>query len=309
MSMDLKKLDTFRLVARFGSLSRVAAQRGLTLPAVSIQIKNLETDLGVKLFDHRPNRVTLTHHGRILLKEANSILDSVVRAREVLTKPVHGYEGNVLVSISADLGRLFAPRVAAFLRRHPNLNVTILARRTRESLALVMGGEIDMAIGFFPRVPRGVSRTMIADTDISLVIPRGHALARQKAPGLADVFAYRVVTRRLLLDDAVVTKKTPLYLPNLIAVDTCQLAMDFVECEQGVGLVHGLCATADPRKTLLQIDMTRHFAKTGVALITRANAALGPAAQALRESFVDKATGLRAPARPSAGAAKGGRSG
>lgn len=289
MPMDLKKLDTFRLVARFGSLSRAAVQRGLTLPAVSIQIKNLETDLGVKLFDHRPNRLTLTHHGRILLKEANGILESVVRAREALTNPVHGYEGNVPVSIAADLGRLFAPSIAAFVRQHPNLSVTILARRTRESLALVMSGEIDMAIGFFPKVPRGIVKKVIVDTDISLMIPRDHPLAKQKTPSLAEVFAHRVVARRLLLDDILVTKKSPLYLPSLIAVDTCDLAMDFTKLKQGVGLVHDICVGDEQRKHLRAIDMTRYFAKTEVSLVMRSNAALGPAAQALMQAFVDAA--------------------
>lgn len=287
MYLDLKKLETFRLVARFGSLSRVAAQRGLTVPAVSIQIKNLETDLGVKLFDHKPNRVALTHHGRLLLKEANELLDSAVRVKETITKPAHGHEGNVMVSVVADLGPLFAPQIAAFVGQHPNLNITILARRTRESMALVMSGEIDMAVGFFPRVSRGIIKTAISDTAISLLAPRGHPLTKKTAPTLADVFAFRVVTRRLLLDDASLNKRSQLHLPNLIAVDTCELAMDFAELGQGVALVHGLCADSDPRRNLRRIDMTRHFATTSVSLITRSGAVLSPAAQALMQALRD----------------------
>jgi DNA-binding transcriptional LysR family regulator len=290
MYLDLKRLDTFRLVARFGSLSRVAAQRGLTVPAVSIQIKNLETELGVKLFDHRPNRVTLTHHGRLLLKEANELLDSAVRVKEAITKPAHGYEGNVMVSVATDLGRLFAPKVAAFVDQHPNLNVTILARRTRESIALVMSGEIDMAVGFFPRVPRGIIKTAITDTAISLVVPRSHPLARKTSPTLAEVFAFRVVARRLLLDDASLTWPSQLHLPNLIAVDTCQLALDFAEFGQGVGLVHDACANFDPRKKLRLIDMTRYFAATNVSLIARSGAVLSPAAQALMHALAESSS-------------------
>jgi DNA-binding transcriptional LysR family regulator len=284
--MDLKKLDMFRLVARFGSLSRAAAQFGVTLQAVSIQIKKLETELGVKLFDHRPNRVILTDHGKILLREANNVIESVVRAKEALTKPIAGYEGNLLISIASDIGQLFAPKIATFIGSHPSLSVTILSRRTRESMALVSSGEVDMALGFFPRIPRGIAKKTILHTDISLVVPRKHSLARKKSPTLTDVFAHRVVARRLLLDDALYADKNPLYLPNMINVDTCELAIDFVKLGEGVALTHGVCSRLAKQGGLIQIDMTRHFAKNEISLITRANAPLGPVAHALVQTFI-----------------------
>lgn len=73
----------------------------------------------------------------------------------------------------------------------------------------------------------------------------------------------------------------------LDSVDTCQLTIDFVRFGHGVGLIHGLCAGADLAKDLRQIDMTRHFARTGIALITRSNAALRPAARALMQAVID----------------------
>jgi DNA-binding transcriptional LysR family regulator len=290
MAIDLKKLETFRLVARFGSLSRAAVQLGLTVPAVSIQIKNLETDLGVSLFDHRPNRLKLTHHGSILLKDTNAILEAVERATETLTHPVRSYEGNILIAISADLARFAAPVISAFANKHPNLSITILARRTRESLSLVLSGEIDMAIGFFPRVPRGISKKALLDSDVTLLVPQFHPLARQRTPSLSQAFDFRVITRRLILDDMILPRKASIYLPNIIAVDTCQLAMDFVELQQGVGLVHGFCARADKRKKLRHIDMSHYFDRNPASLIMRSNAILGPAASALEKEITDSFT-------------------
>jgi DNA-binding transcriptional LysR family regulator len=284
--MDLKKLDMFRLVARFGSLTRAAAQFGVTLPAISIQIKKLENELGVKLFDHRPNRVILTDHGKILLREANNVIESVVRAQEAVKKPTTSYEGSLLIAIASDLGHLVAPKIAAFIGRHPNLNATILSRRTRESMALVSSGEIDMAVGFFPRIPRGLAKRIILNTGVSLVIPRRHPLACKKAPTLAEVFAHRVVARRLLLDDALYAEKNPLYLPNVINVDTCQMAINLVELGQGIALAHDICVQAASQKRLVELDVTRHFAKNEVSLITRADAPLGPVAQALVAIFM-----------------------
>lgn len=281
MTFDLKTLQTFRLVARFGSLSRAARQLGLTTPAVSIQIRNLEADLGAKLFDHRPNRVSLTHQGRILLREANGILDSVVKARESVNSTQYRYEGNLPISISADLSRLLLKRVSDFAREHPNLGLTILARRTRESIALLLGGEIELAIGFFPKVPRDVSRHTIMNTSVSLVVPRNHPMTQCKKIKLADIFEHRIVTRLLTLDEALTPKSSTMRLPNLIAVDTCQSVLDFVELGQGIGLVHDVCATVDPRKRLVEIDVTELFSTTSISLLTRSNSSLSPAGQAL----------------------------
>jgi DNA-binding transcriptional LysR family regulator len=299
--MDLKKLDMFRLVARFGSLSRAAAQFGVTLQAVSIQIKKLETELGVKLFDHRPNRVILTDHGKILLREANNVIESVVRAKEALTQPVAGYEGNVLISVASDIGHLFAPKIAEFIGQHPSLSVTILSRRTRESIALVSSGETDMALGFYPRIPRGIAKKAILHTEISLVVPHKHPLTRKKNPTLADVFAHRVVARRLLLDDALYADKNPLYLPNIINVDTCELAIDFVRLGQGVALVHDVCSRSLKGAGLTRIDMTRHFAINDISLITRASAPLGPVSHALFQTFIAETAKGKAALEPKYG--------
>lgn len=287
MTIDLKKLETFRLVARFGSLSRAAVQLGLTVPAVSIQIKNLETDLGVRLFDHRPNRLKLTHHGSILLKDTNAILESVERAKETLTHPVHSYEGNILIAVSADLATFAVPVVSAFASKHPNLSITMLARRTRESISLVLSGEVDMAIGFFPKIPRGLSKKVLLDSNITLLVPQRHPLARHRKPSLSQVLDFRVTTRRLILDDVILPRKTSIYLPNIIAVDTCRLAIDFVELQQGVGLVHGFCAQAEKRKKLCQIDMSHFFVRNPASLILRSNATLGPAASALEKEITN----------------------
>src|SRR5580704_7616640 len=104
--MDLKKLDTFRTVARYESLKRAADLGGLTVPAVSIQIKKLEEELGVKLFEHYPKKLVLTEKGRILLKEANRVFEAVEHAKASVAGSQDGYVGAVSVSLHTDLSKL-----------------------------------------------------------------------------------------------------------------------------------------------------------------------------------------------------------
>src|SRR4051794_11154798 len=135
--MDLKRVSTFRIVARYESLRRAADLAGLTVPAVSIQIKKLEQELGAKLFEHYPKKLVLTDKGRIFLKETNRLFEAVDRAKASIAGLDDGYVGNLSVALHTDLSKICAPRIAQFIKAHPKLDVTILTRSSREILELV----------------------------------------------------------------------------------------------------------------------------------------------------------------------------
>src|SRR5436190_9544705 len=194
--MDLKRLNTFRVVARYESLRRAADLSGLTIAAVSIQIKKLEEELGTRLFEHYPKRLVLTDKGRLFLKEADRVFEAVDRAKASLTDWQDGYVGKVSIALHTDVSKLYAPKIAQFVHAHPKLDVTILTRSSREILELVENGEIDVGVGFFKTAPRHIKKRKIQETNISLVLPRGHRLQRRKAPTLEEIAKFRVVMRR-----------------------------------------------------------------------------------------------------------------
>ena len=291
--MDLKRLNTFRIVARHESLRRAADLGGLTVAAISIQIKKLEEELGTKLFEHYPKRLILTDKGRHFLKEANRIFEAVERAKESLGAWQEGYVGKVSVALHTDLSKLYAPQIAHFVRAHPRLEVTILTRSSREILDLVENGEIDIGVGFFKTVPRAIKRTKIHETNISLVFPRGHGLQRRKLPSLADIAKYRVVMRRRssptrqMIDDTF--SRHAVDMPNVLEVGRCQSVMEFVKLGLGVGLVHSICGRAEPQKNIIQVELQNYFESTDVSIITHSNAVLSEAHQALIGEFIKEA--------------------
>jgi DNA-binding transcriptional LysR family regulator len=167
----------------------------------------------------------------------------------------------------------------------------VIARPSRETLAQVLNGEMDMGVGFFRKVPRGIVKRKILDTDISLVIPRGHQLRRKRQFSLRDVVKHRIIMRRRLsptrhvIDMAFSDSATD---PNrILEVGRCQSAMDFVELGLGVGFVHSICACAEPHDKLEYISMSRFFGNMEVSLITRSNAVLSPAHHALMTVFLE----------------------
>src|ERR1700753_3849911 len=91
--MDFNKLESFRAVAKLGSLGRAAVVRGLTVPALSIQIKKLEAELGAKLFEHGPKKLLLTDNGRLFLKGVDRVFEELALAKASITDPDNGYVG------------------------------------------------------------------------------------------------------------------------------------------------------------------------------------------------------------------------
>ena len=248
------------------------------------------------MFEHYPKKLILTDKGRIFLKEANRVFEAVDRAKASIADLKDGYVGNVSVALHTDLSKLYAPRIAQFVRAHPKLDVTILTRSSREILALVENGEIDIGIGFFKTLPRSIRRKKIQETTISLVFPRGHRLQRRKLPTLAEIAQYRVVMRRRssptrqMIDDTFTRHAVD--MPNVLEVGRCQSVMEFVKLGLGVGLVHTICGRAEPQKNLLQVELKNYFEDTDVSIITHSNSVLSQAHQALVDAFIREAADI-----------------
>lgn len=84
--MEVRQLNTLIRAAQFQSFSKAAESLGYSQSAVTVQIKALEEELGVRLFDRMGKRVILTAQGQCFLEYANSILDTIHNARRALSE-------------------------------------------------------------------------------------------------------------------------------------------------------------------------------------------------------------------------------
>ena len=145
--MNFRHLEAFVAVADRGGFTRAAEALLLTQPTVSGQVKELEDELGVVLFDRLPRSVGLTEAGRLFLGEARSILE----ARERLQERARAYRGilwgRLDVHASTIPGEYLLPsRVAAFRKVHPEVRVSLRVRSSAEVLDRVMSGEAGLGV-------------------------------------------------------------------------------------------------------------------------------------------------------------------
>jgi len=144
--MELYQLKTFVAIAREGSLTRAAERVFTSAPAVSAQLKALEDELGVKLFERTPRGMSLTEAGVRLLDEAERTLASAMRMRSAADQLRGAAQGVVRFGTVVDPVALRLGEVLVKLaQRHPQVTLQLKQGLSYETLSAVQRGDLDCA--------------------------------------------------------------------------------------------------------------------------------------------------------------------
>ena len=151
------RLKVFRAVAQHLNFHKAAEQLFLTQPAVTLQIKGLESDLGVRLFDRAGGRVSLTRQGSILLTYANKLATVVSEAERELGCKDSKLSGELSLGVSTTIAQYVLARLlSAFLDEYPLIDLTLHSGNTREIVRLPLDGKISLGLIEGPARDRGV---------------------------------------------------------------------------------------------------------------------------------------------------------
>jgi DNA-binding transcriptional LysR family regulator len=277
--MDLKRLETFALLAKYGSLPRTAAQLKLSSAAVSIRLKKLEKEIGVRLFDRYPNKLVLTDRGKVFSDELKQVFVNLNHAVLAASEAVED-STRCSISLANDISKFFLPEIGKLIKRKLDLRITLLLCSSAKTLSLVQSKEVDFGIGRFSHTPATLNRTKLFDDSISLIFPAHSASRWRHRVRLPEIATQRLclLTRnaatRKLIDAAFLSKN--IVPDHVIEVSTCQAAMEFVRLGVGIGLIHSFCASAVRDKELGYVDLRRFFGRTEISLIYNSRMHLTP---------------------------------
>ncbi len=196
--MELHQLRYFCAVVRAGSFTRAAEQERIAQPSLSQQIRKLETELGVPLFE-RLGRVTrLTPFGEALLGEATAILRHVAGAESAIASLQDGVRGRLRVgAIPTILPFFLAPRLGEFRELQPDIEVILSEDMTGRLVERIQSGELDIALAGLPLKNPDIVCSELFREPLLVAVGRNHRLARAASVDLADVRHERM----LLLKD------------------------------------------------------------------------------------------------------------
>lgn len=172
---------------------RAAVRLGISQPPLSQQIRALEDELGVRLFDRTSRRVALTEVGRLFIPEARATLEQADRASQIARRAQLGQIGQLSVGFTAS--GPFVPQVAGALYRFrqsfPHVDLTLRELGRDEQIDAVDRGHLDVAIVRCftpPFLPDGLVSLPLLEEEMYLAIRQDHRLARQAcAPTIADL--------------------------------------------------------------------------------------------------------------------------
>jgi LysR family transcriptional regulator, low CO2-responsive transcriptional regulator len=196
MNVTFRQLKVFCEVARLGSMARAAETLHLTPPAVSMQVKELEAQVGLLLFDREGRQVSLSTAGEYFLVHAKKLLGNLKDADNAMAR-FKKLETGLLTVGMVSTAKYFVPRMlAAFRRDNPGIDVRLMVTANRSALVtLLQSGEIDLAVMGRPPTELATRAEAFAAHPMVLVAPPGHPLLRVGQAPVAALEPYTFIVR------------------------------------------------------------------------------------------------------------------
>ncbi|TAM78346.1 LysR family transcriptional regulator [bacterium] len=181
--MELRQLRYFLAVAQQRHFTHAAEHVGIAQPALSQQVRRLEGELGVRLFDRDNRRVALTAAGQAFLDHAERVVEAADQAVAEMEGFSGALRGRVVIGTLQSLSELKLPAILArFHGRHPQVEISLREEPSDRMPAMLLDGTLDMALLDTTRraMPAGLAVENVYHDELMVVVAPGHPLARRK---------------------------------------------------------------------------------------------------------------------------------
>jgi DNA-binding transcriptional LysR family regulator len=241
--MEIRQLRAFTAIAESGTFTAGALRVHITQAAISMQIKQMELELGAPLFVRAPRRVFLTEAGEALLERARRILREHDAAVAEIAELAGAERGRLRIgSASAMVSADPLPQILKELReRHPQAEVSIVSGTSEALVRQILAGELDMAFVSLPVEARGIQTEVLSRDELIAIASPRHRLGKQRVISVFTLAGEKLIlgerggnTRRLidgLFEEAGVQPVVAMELSRLAAIKR------MAEEEMGVGIV------------------------------------------------------------------------
>ncbi|QNK73796.1 LysR family transcriptional regulator [Variovorax sp. PAMC28562] len=283
MNVTLRQLRVFRSVADGRNFSRAGDQVGLTQPAVSRAILELESQLGLKLLDRTTREVTLTEAGQSLAARLDRVLDELDQTLQDVAGLANASGGKVRVASSPTLSANLMPAcIAACATAAPGIHFMLLDRIQQDVLDSVRSGEVDFGVVIEPSATDDLHcQNMLSDPFVIVTLP-GHPFAQKKSvrwsalDGAELVLLDHASGSRRLIDDALQKHGASCRVTQQLGHPTTVFRM--VEAGIGISVMPALSLPPGGLGDLVVRPLTPRVQRT-IMLIRRRNRALSPVAE------------------------------
>jgi DNA-binding transcriptional LysR family regulator len=242
-TMEMRQLRAFAAIAETGSFTASALRLHVTQAAISMQIKQLETELGVQLFIRAPRKVLLTEAGEVLLVRSRKILREHDSTVAVMAELAGAKRGRLRVgSASAMVSTDALPDVLRSLRNsYPGAEVSVTSGTSDALVKHILAGELDIGFVSLPVDAQGIETIVLNEDELVAIASPRHKLAKKRVVTPQVLAGEKLIlgeqggnTRRLIDQYFVTAGVTPTVTMELSRQSAIKR---MVEEDMGVGIV------------------------------------------------------------------------
>ena len=195
--MELRHLRYVVMLAKELNFGRAAERLNISQPPLSQQIRQLEDELGVRLFDRTKRSVALTEAGRVFVTGAREILAKVESTATAAVAASRGEIGELTLGTvtTTDNGfyRIIVAILRAFAARYPGVRLRLHTLSVYQQIESLHDGRIDVGFVTMPIVDTGLVTERVRGEPLATALPVGHALTRMKGVSPAAIAAERLI--------------------------------------------------------------------------------------------------------------------
>jgi len=290
---DLISLRLFLAVIEESSITRAATREHITTPAVSKRLSELETQLGVQLFERHSSGVRPTAAGRALEADARSLFATLDRMQTLAGDYASGERGEVrLYANASSIVDTLPDELRRFSRRHPHIQIRFDEGRSTEVVEAVTSGRADIGI-FVPNIPApGLETVPYRKVDLVLIAPHDHPLAARGKLAFAETASYDFVglSNRSSIGTRIrsAAANAGIHYRMAMQVTTFEALRRMVQAGMGIGILPESCSAPYAEELgLCCIPLTDDWASYHLSLCVR-NADALPTAPRLLFHFLSE---------------------
>ncbi|WMT74615.1 LysR family transcriptional regulator [Bradyrhizobium sp. Ash2021] len=291
MNIGLRQLRAFLSVARRGSFTRAAEDVGLSQSALSLSVRQLENELGLKLLDRTTRQVQLTTVGQTLVATGSRLVDELDATLRELRDIGEQHRGRVVMACVPAVARSLMPKcVAHCSAKWPNVSLSIDDSAASDVIRKVGRGEVEFGIASGQIASSELYVQPLMDDPFCLVCRRDDPMAKNRNVRWAELADRRLVMlsntsgSRQVIETTLASAGTQVEVFLELAQPSSVLGM--VEAGVGIAIVPELAAPRKDDTILATLRLVKPEVSRTILLLRRRDRSLSPAASAVWDALL-----------------------
>ncbi len=199
--MEVRYFKLVIAIAETGSITRAAERLFLTQPALSHQLKELETQLGCQIFTRINRRLILTPSGKIFLNSSYLITNEIIKLQQEMKRIVTGESGRIRLATESATCYHWLPRILKqYQEQFPNVEVQLNTNDVNQHLELLLSGKVDVAIIHRKKSDKNIQYIELFDDEVVALLSANDALSRKKFLEPEDFRSITYITHSKQID-------------------------------------------------------------------------------------------------------------